>query len=199
MDIKVDKPVNLSALRARNNCIECDKRITAKAVRCQSCANKITSKIHGQAKTRLYIIWRGMLGRCYSKGNASYKFYGAKGITVCEEWVASFDTFKEWALVNGYSTELTLDRIDSFSKYSPDNCRWASKEVQYTNRRLMSNNSSGFRGVGKDKGKSRWYARIALNGRRIRLGLFDSAIEAAVAYNNYVIAKNLPHQLNIIP
>lgn len=171
---------------------------SVKAIRCQSCANKITSTTHGQSKTRLYIIWRGILGRCYDPKNASFKFYGAKGIEVCPDWAHSFLIFKEWAINNGYSEKLTLDRINSLENYLPTNCRWSTPEVQYTNRRIMSTNTSGYKGVGQEKGKPNWYARIALNGKRIRLGTYKTAKEAAIAYNTYVINNNLPHNLNII-
>lgn len=64
--------------------------------------------------------WRGMIGRCKDK---SLAYYGAKGITVCKEW-EDFDTFKAWALDNGYKPKLTIDRINSDGNYEPSNCRW---------------------------------------------------------------------------
>lgn len=83
---------------------------------------------------RLYEIWRHMHHRCYNPKNTAYKYYGGKGITVCEEW-NSFVYFALWAVQNGYSDDLTLDRIDPSGNYTPDNCRWTTMTVQANNRK----------------------------------------------------------------
>lgn len=174
-------------------CIDCGQDIYFASTRCKSCSKKT----HGYSKTRLYIIWNGMKGRCDDPLNASYRFYGAIGVTYCEEW-KNFLIFREWALHNQYSDFLSLDRKDSSKGYFPENCRWVTDDVQYTNRKIMSNNTSGYKGVGQEQGKDGWYARIALKGKRKRLGWFTSAKEAAIAYNTYIIKNNLPHNLNEI-
>lgn len=74
-------------------------------------------------KQRLLQIWADMLGRCTKPSYKCWKFYGGKGITVCDEW-HSYENFKSWAYANGYTQELTLDRIDSSKNYEPSNCRW---------------------------------------------------------------------------
>ena len=74
---------------------------------------------------RLYNSWRGMKGRCYNSNQIDYKYYGAKGIIVCEEWL-SFDGFLEYALKSGYKEGLTIDRIDSNYNYEQKNCQWLS-------------------------------------------------------------------------
>ena len=90
---------------------------------------------HGDTGTRLYSIWRGMKKRCYQPTSAGYKNYGGRGITVCDEWISSYESFRDWALANGYTDELTLDRKDSNGNYNPSNCRFASYIDQENNRR----------------------------------------------------------------
>ncbi len=89
---------------------------------------------HNETKTRLYGIWRGIKKRCYIQSDTSYKNYGAKGITMYKEWHESYESFRVWSLKNGYSDDLTIDRIDGKQGYYPDNCRWSDWVVQANNR-----------------------------------------------------------------
>lgn len=90
---------------------------------------------HGFCKTRLYNIYCGMIGRCRNEKNPAYKYYGKRGITVCEEWQKDFVVFKDWAFANGYTDELSIDRIDVNKGYCPDNCRWVGNIEQQNNKR----------------------------------------------------------------
>lgn len=99
----------------------------------------IANTIHGGYGTRLYRIWKGVLSRCRNESSTDYKWYGAKGVTVCEEW-SEYVNFRDWAISNGYKDDLTIDRIDPFGNYEPSNCRWATIKEQNFNKRNSRRN-----------------------------------------------------------
>ena len=93
-------------------------------------------KIHGfTKKENLYSVWCGMKHRCYCKTCKAYKYYGDRGILVCDEWKNSYLNFRNWAIKNGYKENLTIDRINVNGNYEPSNCRWVSDKVQSRNKR----------------------------------------------------------------
>lgn len=89
---------------------------------------------HGMNKTRLFRIYHHMKNRCYKSYNKSYKRYGARGISICQEWLDDPAIFFNWAVKNGYTDELEIDRIDNDGNYEPSNCRWVTHKVNSQNR-----------------------------------------------------------------
>lgn len=76
---------------------------------------------------KLQRIFSNMLNRCYSKKDKNYRWYGEKGIKICDEWTNDYFAFEQWALSHGYKEVLTIDRKDSNKDYCPENCRWISR------------------------------------------------------------------------
>ena len=101
----------------------------------------------GDSSTRLYRIWIGMKFRCDKGDKYCDKHYVERGIKVCDEWYNNYFAFKEWALSHGYQENLTIDRIDNYGDYCPDNCRWISMEEQ--NRNRTNNRMVEYRGITK--------------------------------------------------
>lgn len=98
-------------------------------------------EISKKGRKRLRDVWSAMMERCYDPAFKEYAHYGGSGITVCDEWRYSFAAFLMWAMENGYDenakrNECTLDRIDPFGNYSPDNCRFIDMTAQNTNQKV---------------------------------------------------------------
>ena len=95
---------------------------------------------HGKKHSRLYNVWCGIKRRCFNINCQEYKYYGLRGITICEEWKNDFEQFYNWAMLNGYNEyakfgECTIDRIDVNGNYEPRNCRWITLKEQSKNKR----------------------------------------------------------------
>ena len=152
---------------------------------------------HSGWGTRLYSIWNGMKDRCNNPNNVNYHRYGGKGVSYTPDWEL-FSNFAAWAKENGYSDNLTIDRIDSNGNYEPSNCRWTNLYVQSQNRGINKNNLSGYKGVSFCKLTNKYKASVGYNNKQKTLGRFMTAKEAALAYNAFIITNNLGHTLNEI-
>ena len=86
-------------------------------------------------RNRLRTIWYNMIFRCSNPHSKSYLRYGGRGIKVCDEWKKDFKAFEKWSLENGYSDDLSIDRINNYGDYEPSNCRWVNNIIQCNNRR----------------------------------------------------------------
>ena len=138
---------------------------------------------HGQAlkdnHSRLYSIYHGIKKRCYNPKCKSYKFYGACGILVDEEWMgdSGFKNFYDWSLANGYSDGLSIDRIDSSKDYSPSNCRWVEWGTQANNK----SNTLRISYNGKTQSLANWCRELNLNYSKVRQRIYHGkAFEDAI-------------------
>lgn len=126
------------------------------------CGRSKAKITHGSSTTRLYKIWKGIFKRCKNPNCSSYPNYGGRGIGISDEFL-DFATFQKWAIANGYSESLTIDRIDNDGDYSPGNCRWATRMQQARNsrhiRKLMLN--------GVSKCVTEWSEVIGISSRVI--------------------------------
>lgn len=164
--------VNAAALKSGNTkscgCYNSEKTIALNKLR----------KTHGDTKTRLYSIWRHMKERCQKDYNTNSKSYKGRGITVCQEW-ENYETFKEWAINNGYFENLSIDKINNDLGYFPDNCRWTDSITQANNKRtnhLITIN-------GETKTAKEWERYSGINSKtilyRLKLGWKDDELLSA--------------------
>ncbi len=157
------------------------------------CKQRELSTTHGYGKHKLYRVWKSMRQRTSNPNDKDYKYYGEKGIKVCQRWQKMANFMED--MLDDYTEGLSLDRIDNNKGYSKENCRWTTREIQARNTvKIRSTNTSGYRGITKHGKK--WQARIGVDKKHIHLGTFETDIEAAIAYDEYVIRNKLEHTIN---
>lgn len=100
------------------------------------CWRRERLRTHGMSKTKLYDVWCAMLARCYTPSRKDYKWYGAKGTGVCDDW-HTFQPFHNWACESGYAEGLTIERKDVEGHYTPENCCWIPLRDQNLNKRKV--------------------------------------------------------------
>lgn len=96
------------------------------------------NKTHGLRYHPLYARWKGMKQRCLNPKSRKYKSYGARGITIYEQWIKSFPAFLKYIEENlSYPPppRYSIDRINNNGNYEPGNIRWADYQMQMSNRR----------------------------------------------------------------
>lgn len=167
----------------------------SKSCGCLSFVNCPSNTTHNLSRHRLYKTWNMMMQRCYNKDAQNYKYYGEIGILVCNEWHNITNFIND--MFPSYQEGLTLDRKENDKMYSKDNCRWATLETQNRNKRkIISSNTSGYKGVHWNKKSNKWVSQIGINKKTICLGYYDNPLDGALAYDNYVIKNNLENTTN---
>lgn len=167
--------------------------VDTKRGRLQSCG--CLNIAHGLSSHRLYHAWCGMKGRCKNKNNKDFKNYGARGIKVCDRWLDIKNFIDD--MYPTFEEGLSIDRINNNGNYEPNNCRWSDGHTQqYNSRMIYNNNTSGYRGVTYLKKDKKFITRIGIDSKRITIGRSLTALEAAMAYDKYVIDNNLEHTIN---
>lgn len=119
-------------------------------------------KDHGKSRTNVYKRWSSMKNRVLNKNSTDFRYYGGRGIKLCDEWL-DFQKFYDWAINNGYQEDLTIDRIDVNKDYSPDNCRWVDRKEQANNRRPRhSTINEAIEAFGQSKTIDEWISDPAI-------------------------------------
>lgn len=134
---------------------------------------------HGMRHTPTYKTWCSMKERCLNSSSTTYEGYGSVGISICQEWIDSFESFFKDMGERPEGT--TLDRIDVNGNYAPDNCRWADGSTQAYNKNIRNTNTSGKTGVSFSNNRGKWVASITINYDKIYLGSFSTLESAIIA------------------
>lgn len=180
-------------------CIYCGKRIKRRLTHMKNVSICTHKKYNdGIEQARPYIwkirklrgVFNDMKVRCYNPNDKAYRWYGAKGIKVCDEWVRDPGKFEEWALKSGYADGLSIDRIDSNGDYEPNNCRWLTQENN-TRRAGKVNwitiNSETLTG-------RQWATKLSCGVNRINKLVREKGMETAIRFIEEELSKQNNNQ-----
>lgn len=118
-------------------------------------------KTHEMSDAEILRVLYGMRQRCKNPHNSSYKYYGGRGISICDEWDSDTRTFVKWARGNGCASGLTIERKNVNGDYCPENCMWATREEQSKNRRDVE--------LYEGKTAVEWSRELGMSAHTIRL------------------------------
>lgn len=145
---------------------------------------------HGLCDHPIYHRWESMRDRVLNKNNKKYKFYGGRGIRICDEW-NEFLPFYEWANQNGFSKELELDRKDTNGNYEPSNCRFVTKEVNLRNVRKQNKRIGRNWGISTNKSKT-YHVQVFQDGKLNHVGNFKTLESAIEHRDKFVLGEYKP-------
>ena len=134
--------------------------------------------------TKLYLVWKGIKHRCNNPKHISYKNYGGRGITICDDWL-DFDEFYQWSVNNGYEENKQIDRRDNDLGYNPNNCRFVDSIINRLNKRISG--VVKYRGVHKHRKLNKYIANISINHKTIYIGTYDTPEAATKAFDYKVL------------
>lgn len=158
----------------------------------------MSRKTHGLRYHPFYATWDSMMQRCFNPKCTNYKNYGARGITVSEEfkdcriYISYIESLSNYSESSNYQ----VDRINNDGNYERGNLRFSSFLEQNHNKRVKSDNKTGYKGVAQAVNSPRWRSYIYLESKtQISVGIFNTIKEAVEARNQYILDNSLPHKI----
>jgi hypothetical protein len=110
---------------------------------------------HGMKKHAIWRAWKSLRDRCCNPNNPNYKYYGGRGISVCDRWLTSFENFRD-DMLPSWQDGLQLDRLDNNGNYEPLNCRWTTASINMKNRSCKAKIQSKYEGISWNTKRNKW-------------------------------------------